>query len=238
MNTQREVIYSQRSEVLEGKDLKDNIISMTKEVIKNAVQMHLKNADDSIEKEVKKLVAYLDEICVPEELVDVKELCELSDEEITEKLTNIALDIYEKKEKEFTPEKMRELERVILLRTVDSRWMDHIDNMDHLKQGMGLRAFKQQDPVQAYQMEGSAMFEEMIEGIKVDTVKYMFHVQMQKAPERERVAKESAAVHPGGDGSSEEVKRKPVVKEVEIGRNDLCPCGSGKKYKNCCGRQV
>ena len=186
----------------------------------------------------KKLVAYLDEICVPEELVDVKELCELSDEEITEKLTNIALDIYEKKEKEFTPEKMRELERVILLRTVDSRWMDHIDNMDHLKQGMGLRAFKQQDPVQAYQMEGSAMFEEMIEGIKVDTVKYMFHVQMQKAPERERVAKESAAVHPGGDGSSEEVKRKPVVKEVEIGRNDLCPCGSGKKYKNCCGRQV
>ncbi|NLK22892.1 MAG: preprotein translocase subunit SecA [Clostridiales bacterium] len=238
MNTQREVIYYQRSEVLEGKDLKDNIISMTKEVIKNAVQMHLKNADDSIEKEVKKLVAYLDEICVPEELVDVKELCELSDEEITEKLTNIALDIYEKKEKEFTPEKMRELERVILLRTVDSRWMDHIDNMDHLKQGMGLRAFKQQDPVQAYQMEGSAMFEEMIEGIKVDTVKYMFHVQMQKAPERERVAKESAAVHPGGDGSSEEVKRKPVVKEVEIGRNDLCPCGSGKKYKNCCGRQV
>ena len=238
MNTQREVIYYQRSEVLEGKDLKDNIISMTKEVIKNAVQMHLKNADDSIEKEVKKLVAYSDEICVPEELVDVKELCELSDEEITEKLTNIALDIYEKKEKEFTPEKMRELERVILLRTVDSRWMDHIDNMDHLKQGMGLRAFKQQDPVQAYQMEGSAMFEEMIEGIKVDTVKYMFHVQMQKAPERERVAKESAAVHPGGDGSSEEVKRKPVVKEVEIGRNDLCPCGSGKKYKNCCGRQV
>ena len=238
MNTQREVIYSQRSEVLEGKDLKDTILGMTKEVIKNAVTMHLRNAEESIEKEVKKLVAYLDDICVPETMVDIKELSDLSDEDITDKLTKIALDIYEKKEEEFTSEKMRELERVILLRTVDSRWMDHIDNMDHLKQGMGLRAFKQQDPVQAYQMEGSAMFEEMIQGIKLDTVKYMFHVQMQKAPERERVAKESVAVHPGGEGSSEEVKRKPVVKEVEIGRNDLCPCGSGKKYKNCCGRQV
>ena len=95
---------------------------------------------------------------------------------------------------------MREIERVILLRTVDSKWMNHIDNMDHLKQGMGLRAFKQQDPVQAYQMEGSQMFDEMIQGIKTDTVKYIFHVQMEKAPERERVAKETSAVHAGADG--------------------------------------
>jgi preprotein translocase subunit SecA len=117
--------------------------------------------------------------------------------------------------------------------------MDHIDNMDHLKQGMGLKAFKQQDPVQAYQMEGSEMFEEMISNIKLDTVRYIFHVQMERAPERERVAQETGASHAGADdGESPSTKREPVRKKVEIGRNDPCPCGSGKKYKNCCGREV
>ena len=116
--------------------------------------------------------------------------------------------------------------------------MNHIDNMDHLKQGMGLRAFKQQDPVQAYQMEGSQMFDEMIQGIKTDTVKYIFHVQMEKAPERERVAKETSAAHAGADGDSKSTKREPVRKKMEIGRNEPCPCGSGKKYKNCCGREA
>ena len=117
--------------------------------------------------------------------------------------------------------------------------MDHRDNMDHLKQGIGLRAFKQQDPVQAYQVEGSAMFDEMIEAIKVDTVKYLFHVQMEKAPEeRERVAKETQAVHVGGGDGESPKKKEPVRKEVTVGRNEPCPCGSGKKFKNCCGREV
>ena len=127
---------------------------------------------------------------------------------------------------------------MVLLKNVDIKWMDHIDNMDHLKQGIGLRAFKQQDPVQAYQMEGSAMFEEMIESIKLDTVKYLFHVQIEKAPEeRERVAKETRATHIG-QGEENSSRRRPAKKEVTVGRNEPCPCGSGKKYKNCCGREV
>ena len=236
MNTQREVIYSQRSEVLSGKDLKEQILNMTKEVIGDAVRIHLENSEEAVESGIKKLIAYLDDICIPSERVSQDELSKLSNEEIREKLESIALEIYEEKEKEFESEKMRELERVILLRTVDSKWMDHIDNMDHLKQGMGLRAFKQVDPVQAYQMEGSVMFEEMIKNIKIDTVKYIFHVQMAKAPERERVAKETVAVHVGDQNQT--AKKQPVKKEVEVGRNDNCSCGSGKKYKNCCGRQV
>ncbi len=238
MNMQREVIYKQRTEVLEGEDLKDQIISMVKEVISNAVDGHLLNAEENFEAELKKLITYLDGICVPASRVDIEELKNMSNDEIKEKLTSIALKLYDKKEQEFTSEKMRELERVILLKTVDSKWMDHIDNMDHLKQGIGLRAFKQQEPVQAYQMEGSDMFAEMIESIKIDTVKYLFHVQIEKAPERERVAKETAAVHASAGGSEEPAKREPIRKEREIGRNELCPCGSGKKYKNCCGREV
>ncbi|MGG7176904.1 preprotein translocase subunit SecA [Clostridium paraputrificum] len=239
MNMQREVIYKQRSEVLEGEDLKEQIINMTKEVVSNAVLAHLNGVEgEEVETEMKKLITYLDDICIPANRVTIDELMNLSNDEIIEKLNGIALEIYEGKEAEFGSEKMREIERVILLRTVDSKWMDHIDNMDHLKQGIGLRAFKQQDPVQAYQMEGSAMFEEMIQNIKLDTVKYIFHVQMERAPERERVVKETAAVHTGSGGESQSIKREPVRKKVEIGRNDICSCGSGKKYKNCCGREV
>ena len=239
MNMQREVIYSQRSEVLEGEDLKDQIINMTKEVIKNAVLAHLNGVEgEEAEGEMKKLIAYMDDLCVPANRVSLDELMKMSNDEIIQKYTNIALEIYEGKEEEFGSEKMREIERVILLRNVDSKWMDHIDNMDHLKQGIGLRAFKQQDPTQAYQMEGSAMFDEMIQSIKLDTVKYIFHVQMERAPERERVVQETAAVHASAGGDSEPTKREPVRKQVDIGRNDLCPCGSGKKYKNCCGREV
>ena len=243
MNMQREVIYKQRSEVLEGEDLKDQILGMTKEVIDNAVDAHLNNYDNDVEVEMKKLLKYLNDICIPENRVSVDDIAELSNDEIKEKLYDIAAEIYNGKEEEFTSEKMRELERVILLKVVDSKWMDHIDNMDHLKQGMNLRAFKQQDPVQAYQMEGSQMFEEMIEGIKTDTVKYLFHVQMvNEAPARERVAEETKAVHEEsasatGDDSKPK-KQEPVRKGVDIGRNDPCPCGSGKKYKNCCGREV
>lgn len=239
MNMQREVIYKQRAQVLEGEDLKDQILNMTSDVISSAVLSHLNGVEgDDVEVEMKKLIAYLDDICVPDNRVTVEELMKITNDEIIEKYKNIATEIYNGKEEEFGSEKMREIERVILLRTVDSKWMNHIDNMDHLKQGMGLRAFKQQDPVQAYQMEGSQMFDEMIQGIKTDTVKYIFHVQMEKAPERERVAKETSAVHAGADGDSKSTKREPVRKKIEIGRNEPCPCGSGKKYKNCCGREA
>ena len=239
MNVQREVIYKQRSEVLEGEDIKDQIKAMTEHVITNAVNLHLNGIEEDsaeMEEEMKKLVSYLNEICIPANRVSIDELMNMSNDEIIEKFIGIADEIYEAKEEDFTSERMREIERVVLLRIVDTKWMDHIDNMDHLKQGMGLQAFKQEDPVRAYQMEGSQMFEEMIENIKLDTVKYIFHVQMERAPERERVAKETGASHAGS--SSESAKQQPVRKKVEIGRNDLCPCGSGKKYKNCCGREV
>ena len=239
INMQREVIYKQRSEVLEGEDLKEQIVNMTKEVINTAVLAHLNGVEgEEVEGEVKKLITYLDDICIPANRVTIDELINLSNDERIEKFSNLAEEIYEGKEAEFGSEKMREIERVILLRTVDSKWMDHIDNMDHLKQGIGLRAFKQQDPTQAYQMEGSAMFEDMIQSIKNDTVKYIFHVQMEKAPERERVVKETAAVHAGAESDSNSTKREPIRKKIEIGRNEPCPCGSGKKYKNCCGREV
>lgn len=233
MNMQREIIYKQRSEVLQGKDLRDQINEMIRDIVTDAVKGHLDNITDSLEVEIEKLIHYLEDICLPHKLVKVEDLINLSNDEIIKKLLDILEKIYHEKEEEFGEEHFREVERVILLRVVDQKWMDHIDNMDHLKQGIGLRAYKQMDPIQAYQMEGSAMFEEMIEGIKLDTVKFLYHIQIQKPVERERVAEETSASHGGDEG---DVKKQPVRNENRVGRNDPCPCGSGKKYKNCCGK--
>ena len=237
MNKQREVIYKQRSQVLEGENLEDSVQAMIEDVITNAVQAHLGNIDeDDFEKELGDLIKYLEDIMLPHGKFTVEELKTNSNEEITRKFIECAREIYKEKEEFVGSEQMREIERVIILRVVDTKWMDHIDDMDHLKQGIGLRAYKQQDPIQAYQMEGSAMFDEMINNIKIDTVRYLFHVKVEaEKPQRERVAKETGASH-GGD--SQEIKKKPVKKEPKVGRNDLCPCGSGKKYKSCCGREV
>lgn len=235
MNLQREVIYRQRTEVLEGKNLKEQIEGMIEEVISDAVNSHLSGEVQDIEAEVRTLLQYLEEICLPHGIVTVEELADLSNEQIKNKLTETIMDIYKGKEFEFGEEQLREIERVVLLRVVDQKWMDHIDNMDHLKQGMGLRAYKQQDPIQAYQMEGSAMFEEMIEGIKTETVKFLFHVRVERPIEREQVAKETSASHGQDDNS---LKKEPIKNDPKFGRNDLCPCGSGKKYKNCCGREA
>ena len=233
INKQREIIYKQRSEVLEGEDLKDQIGDMIRDVVYTAVNSHISGVEEEFETELQNLVNYLEDICLPKGLVNVKDLSNLSDEEIKEKLLEAVENIYNHKEKEIGEEQIREIERVILLRVVDTKWMDHIDDMDHLKQGIGLRAYRQQDPVQAYQFEGSEMFEEMIYNIKVDTVRYLFHVEVEKAPEREKVAKETSTNY-----DDDSVKKQPIKKENRIGRNDLCPCGSGKKYKNCCGRMA
>ena len=237
MNKQREVIYKQRSQVLEGENLEDSVQAMIEDVVTSAVQAHLGNInEDDFEKELGDLIKYLEDIMLPHGKFTVEELKTSSNEEITRKFIECAREIYKEKEEFVGSEQMREIERVIILRVVDTKWMDHIDDMDHLKQGIGLRAYKQQDPTQAYQMEGSAMFDEMINNIKIDTVRYLFHVKVEaEKPQRERVAKETGASH-GGD--SQEVKKKPVKKEPKVGRNDLCPCGSGKKYKSCCGREV
>lgn len=234
INKQREIIYKQRTEVLEGEDLKDQIMAMMKDLIYTSVASHISGLEEEFEQEINNLVSYLEDLYLPKDIVTVEELSKLSDEEIKEKLLDITTKLYDEKENHIGSEQMREIERVILLRVVDTKWMDHIDNMDHLKQGIGLRAYKQQDPVQAYQFEGSQMFDEMIYNIKVDTVRYLFHVEVESAPEREKVAKETSTNY-DNDG---EVKQEPVRKENRIGRNDPCPCGSGKKYKNCCGRNA
>ncbi len=230
MNKQREIIYKQRQEVLMGANIKDQIQTMIQDVIESSVNTHISGVDDTFEDELNKLVKYMEDIYLPKDAVTVDEIAKLSNNEIVELLLDKAIELYAEKEVEFGEEQMREIERVILLKIVDSKWMDHIDSMDHLKQGIGLRAYKQQDPAQAYQMEGSEMFAEMIENIKHETVKYLFHVKVEKAPERERVAEITST------NEDKSLKKEPVKKQAKPNRNDPCPCGSGYKYKNCCGR--
>ena len=232
MNRQREIIYSQRKMVLEGADVKENILSMIKDVITETVNAHAvddKNRDDW---DIKGIIKYLEDIYLPKRAIKEEELDALSRDEIIEKLYEKAVELYKHQEDEFG-ENMREVERVILLHSVDVKWMDHIDAMDQLKQGIGLRAYRQRDPVSEYQIEGMNMFDEMIYTIKEDTVKTLYRVKPEKKVQRERVAE---AVSTNMDDS---VKRQPIVRKgKKIGRNDPCPCGSGKKYKNCCGKNI
>lgn len=230
MNKQREIIYKQRQEVLMGANIKDQIQAMIKDVIESSVTTHISGVDDTFDDEINKLIKYMEDIYLPKGEVTAEEISKLSNDEIIDLLLDKATKLYDGKEVEFGEEQMREIERVILLKIVDSKWMDHIDSMDHLKQGIGLRAYKQQDPAQAYQMEGSEMFAEMIENIKHETVKYLFHVKVEKAPERERVAEITST------NEDNSLKKEPVKKKAKPNRNDSCPCGSGYKYKNCCGR--
>ncbi len=230
MNQQREIIYRQRTQVLQGENIKGQIEEMISDVIFSSVDSHITGLEESFDEELVKLISYLEEIYLPKGMVSVEELGKMSNEQIKNTLLDVAQKIYAAKEEHFGEEQIREVERVILLRVVDSKWMDHIDDMEHLKQGIGLRAYKQQDPAQAYQMEGSDMFAEMIENIKTETVKYLFHVQIERAPEREMVAKVTSTNH------DDSIKKEPTKKEAKPGRNEDCSCGSGKKYKNCCGR--
>ncbi|MEG0641464.1 MAG: preprotein translocase subunit SecA [Clostridium sp.] len=235
MNQQRTIIYKQRSEVLQNEDLREQIFSMIEEVVSYAVESHLVESDDTDSLEsVTKLIHYLEDILLPKSYIKPEDLASKDKSEIIEKLNEVAKNMYEEKEQDFGTElnNLREFERVILLRIVDTKWMDHIDSMDHLRQGMGLRAYKQQDPVQAYQFEGSTMFNEMTWNIKVETVKYLFHIEPQNQIERERVAVVTSASH----GNDDSLKKEPVKKDKKTGRNELCSCSSGKKYKNCCGR--
>lgn len=241
MNQQRTIIYKQRAEVLEGENLKEQIISMIKDVISVAVDSHVLQVDDEkYDESIEKLITYLEDIFLPRDMINPEELGKKGIDKIKEELINVALDLYNQKERELqgtddeednSPKNLREIERIILLKVVDSKWMDHIDSMDHLRQGIGLRAYKQQDPVQAYQFEGTDMFNEMIWNIKVETIKYLFHVQVHENIQRERVATVTNTSH-----GEEDLKQEPIRKENRVGRNDLCPCGSGKKYKNCCGK--
>ena len=228
MNAQRKVIYTERDKVLDGEDMHESIVAMIKDIISNAIDTYCQDPK-SENWEMEALMTYLNTF-IPEGTLDLTRLNSYNKKTFTDYVIQKALEIYNEKEEAIGKEKFREIERVILLMVVDRKWMDHIDAMDQLRQGIGLRAFGQQDPVRAYNNEGFEMFEDMNHSIKEDTVRGMFNVQPVEEIERKQVAHETSAT-----GGEEEIN-KPVVKGKKIGRNDPCPCGSGKKYKNCCGK--
>lgn len=228
MNAQRKVIYTERDKVLDGEDMHESIEAMIKDIIANAIDTYCQDPK-SENWEMEALMTYLNTF-IPEGTLDLTRLNSYNKKTFTDYVIQKALEVYGEKEEAIGKEKFREIERVILLMVVDRKWMDHIDAMDQLRQGIGLRAFGQQDPVRAYNNEGFEMFEDMNHSIKEDTVRGMFNVQPVEEIERKQVAHETSA------SSGEEEINKPVVKGKKIGRNDPCPCGSGKKYKNCCGK--
>ena len=234
MNQQRTTIYDQRRKVLNGEDLHEYILKMIDDNILESVNLHCaeNTAPDNWDFEGLKaqfLGVFLDE----QDLKYTKDDLEtLSKQDIIDTLTNKAMEKYKLREEAFGEQTMREIERVILLQVVDSKWMDHIDDMDQLRQGIGMRAYAQHDPVVEYKIEGYNMFEAMIHSIEEDTSRYIFTVQLKnnEAPKREQVAKPTST---SGDGTQ---KQMPVRSTKKVGRNDPCPCGSGLKYKKCCGR--
>ena len=227
-NEQREIIYAERRKVLDGDDMRDTIISMIDELVEKYVNMVIGDDQGPSEWNLKEL----NEILIP--MIPVKPItgegCG-SKQELIQNLKEEALRLYETKEAEFPePEQIREIERVIILKVTDSRWMDHIDAMDQLRQGIGLQAFGQRDPVVEYRLQGYDMFNDMTESIREETVKMLMHVRIEQKVEREQVAEVTGT-------NKDDSANAPVVRKSEkISRNAPCPCGSGKKYKYCCGR--
>ena len=235
MNKQRELIYGQRNKVLDGENLKDYIMNMLRDSITDTVGVYLNDTDDHDSWNIKGLRDHFLGYITDENDLDFEgqDLGMVEKSDITKDLVDKATKIYEEREEKFGSEIMRELERVVLLRNVDSKWMDHIDAMEELRQGISLRSYGQRDPVVEYRIEGFDMFDEMIASIREDTIKMMLTVQIrtEEEPQREQVAKPT--VESRGDGNRS-IKKMPVRKQ-KIGDNEPCPCGSGKKYKKCCG---
>ena len=232
MNKQREIIYGQRKQVLDGMDVKVTIMNMMSTAITNQVNSAFLSQPHIDMAQCKELLRGVEGIYFPKYTVKIteEELPSLTADDLSQRFITAAADFYEKKEQEFTSPVMREVERVVLLRVVDEYWMEHIDAMDDLRQGIRLRAYAQTNPVDAYKKESLEMFEEMISAIQEETVRRLYSVRIQRNEEikRERVAS-GMTENVGGDGT---VKKQPK-KVVKIGRNDLCPCGSGLKWKKC-----
>ncbi|WP_153463217.1 preprotein translocase subunit SecA [Sediminibacillus terrae] len=233
LRQQREIIYKQRFEVIDSDDLREIIERMMQSTIERTVQSYTSDEEEE-NWDLNALVEYLHANLLEREDITVDDLTGKDPEEMIDVIFEKAKQRYDKKEEELTPEQMREFEKVILLRSVDTKWMDHIDQMDQLRQGIHLRAYGQNDPLREYQMEGFAMFEQMIAAIEEEVSKYVMKAQIRENLQREEVVKNTQAV----SGGQEEKKKtkKPYVKTDTVGRNDPCPCGSGKKYKNCHGR--
>ena len=235
MNQQREVIYAQRKKILVENNLRENIMDMVTRVVDRTMVMYAPPEVYSEEWDLPALIAYAEEFYAPPNTLTVEHLQTLSREELNEYLQKLAVDYYEQREESITPGIMRELENLVMLKVVDSHWMQHLDAMDMLREGVGLRAYGQRDPLVEYKLEAYDMFQAMIDAIQDDVVRYMYRVNVVTQPKVEDRLQNATVNNPSGD--SEADAKKPVVKGEEIGRNDPCPCGSGKKYKNCCGSE-
>ncbi|HSQ34157.1 MAG TPA: preprotein translocase subunit SecA [Peptostreptococcaceae bacterium] len=228
MNKQREIIYAERRRVLEGENLQEQVEGMIHSLIEDASTIYTQEEGFNVEG----FRDYLYHMFMPKGSIEIPDIEKLSTQEVVELVYEIAMKIYNGKEGRIGSERMREVERVILLQSVDSHWIDHIDAMDQLRQGIGLRAIGQQDPVVAYKMEGFDMFDAMTKHIQEDTIKYLFNITIEEPVERKQVID----VEHLSSNAIDEPANKTVKKDEATGRNDDCPCGSGKKYKKCCGR--
>ena len=233
MNEQREIIYAERNRVLNGESMRNSVLKMITDFVESVVNCCINDDKDAKEWDYKEINELLLPT-IPLAPVEYKDTIK-NKNELLHSLKEQAVKFYEDKEALFTePEQIREIERVVLLKVIDRKWMDHIDDMDQLKQGIGLQAYGQKDPVIQYKMMGYDMFDTMTQGITEDTVRLLMHIQVEQKVEREQVAKVTGTNKDDGPSVKGPVKRV----EKKIYPNDPCPCGSGKKYKNCCGRQA
>lgn len=241
MNAQREIIYAQRRQVLDGENIHENILNMINAVAKGTVNMFVEDETGDGNLNIESLHTEIMNVFAIDMLDYIKEN-KANPNAVSEELEKRALEKYAAKEQEIGSDEMRELERVVMLKVVDEKWMNHIDSMDELKDGIGLRAYGQQDPVVKYRIEGMDMFEEMVEDIKVDVTKILMNIRQQGEAKRQETVKITGAaleaIHSidGGSKIGTDVDRTVRNEEPKVGRNEPCPCGSGKKYKNCCGR--
>ncbi|GGD92152.1 preprotein translocase subunit SecA [Paenibacillus nasutitermitis] len=233
MNQQREIIYKQRREVLYSENIRQIVQEMITPVIDRIVEAHCPSDEVPEDWGLQEIVDYAQGTFLHEGMITKDDLWGKEKEEIVEFLNGKVNDLYNQREEEIGPETMREFEKVVVLRAVDSKWMDHIDAMDQLRQGIHLRAYGGTDPLREYQFEGFEMFKEMIDNIQEEVTKYIMKAQVESNLERQEVAKGQTET----GGSSEPKEKRPVKKDERVGRNDPCPCGSGKKYKQCHGQQ-
>ena len=241
MNAQREIIYAQRRQVLDGENIHENILNMINAVAQGTVNMFVEDETGDGNLNIESLHTEIMNVFAIDMLDYIKEN-KANPNAVSEELEKRALEKYAAKEQEIGSDEMRELERVVMLKVVDEKWMNHIDSMDELKDGIGLRAYGQQDPVVKYRIEGMDMFEEMVEDIKVDVTKILMNIRQQGEAKRQETVKITGAaleaIHSidGGSKIGTDVDRTVRNEEPKVGRNEPCPCGSGKKYKNCCGK--
>ena len=235
MNQQREVIYAERKKILRQEDLRGNIKDMVEKVVQRTMAMYAPPEVYSEDWDLNALINYAEEFFAPRGILTVDYLQNLSREELDEYLHKVAEENYKQREEAIGSELMRELENLVMLKVVDNHWMEHLDAMDMLREGVGLRAYGQKDPLVEYKFEAYDMFEAMNEAIQDDVVRYIYHVNVITQPQVDDRLEKASTNNPNVDGTDENQKL-PAESSEEVGRNEPCPCGSGKKYKNCCGK--